>query len=761
MMAHQQEAIPEPELKSVVLPLSEAGNRAFYQHLSSNNYANLMLSVLMPFDLLFTYFFRYGRVANWDMVDAQNGQNPAAPDAPMDNGPMIEYTMAHPGVGAAVTLAFITMAGISLYWEAGRQQKIKNNSSAKHIFEQLKTVKREGEVLSAQDEKEEHPGFNDYIQELFRSNEHLTKKYKKIEFIGNDIQVTFQEGVKAGPESLYELNGHSYSIATFQDDPDTSPVEDESGSPRHGAAADKVQDKKEASISLGGKISKGLKEFGNQLINKVIFPLYQSACLASFVFGKQLINKVIFPLYQSACLASFVYWILWIGSGIFTGQFLPFAIVGMPDIVALGVPLLAGLAFPALKIYNYFSHDPLAQPNPKVADDADKAMAEKDVCVLLRRALSRQEYEIEKRMLERKLRDLGGQTMVNGNGRHPHRAANGNGHANGNGNGQANGHAARLSKMDQAILSLRNGGWFKPLLVAFSVASGSYVAIQYCTWIISTFVNYVLGQSAALSVLGVTTGWLLLAGALGYGIYKGVERYIGIQKTQEKVNVNVLTHADEVAALEERFEAQQRQLAQFGNSSHLTKKPVHYMEEQFFVDTSRRGPNKWTTLNKFNARLFQFINGACTGIFLARCFFVTKSALTIPSFLVASLSYPATVAALVIIGTAYGAFKVYEYHQQRKEAHAKSFLAARTERIECLREEVILGDLRLAVCLAERAVRPAVNGNGAVAGINGRAAGLFNGNRGQMQVAPAEVELAAAPNGLEPEPLPRAVGMGM
>ncbi|MES2218697.1 MAG: hypothetical protein V4501_09835 [Pseudomonadota bacterium] len=649
---------------TVTLPLSEAGKKTILTKLSADGYFSWMLSVLMPFDLLYTYFFRYGRVAYNDMINAPDPAHPIT----HDNGPMIDCTVMNPDVGAAVTLSFISIAVLSAHWEVERQVKIKNITSAKYVYDQLKTVLAEQKASEEQDaivnaarmldeaKQEEKAAprtpleerafelnhthdINRYIQLSFEADPHLTQNYSGIEFVGDNLKVKLKPGT---PPPAHHEHERVINRATAQEE-DDEVVQDELTTPPIVPAQPGL-----------------LKKITDAVINKFLYPVWQSTVLMSFVF-----------------------WIEWIGGGILTGDFNPWAVAGLPNAIAYGLPVLAGLLYPAIKIYNYINNYPKENTLEPTADE--KEAAEKDMSILLRRALARREFVIEKEALEKKLATYPRLEMHNGNG-------------------HANGHAANrgVSKLDEEILKLRGGQWFKPLLMLFSVATGSYVGAQYCTWILSGLANVLLGASVKSAILAVA-GWPLIIGPILYGCYKAYDTYLGVVDQHSKIEN--LPNQDEFTQLEKQLAQHQQKLADLGNPAPLKKTPVNHLEVQYFADVNRRGPSKWTTLNKVGARLFQFINGGCTGIFLARVFFVEGSAISLP-FAAAALSYPVTAIILAGIGIGYGLIKTYEYHQAKKDAHAKNLFATRTERLEYLRKEVVLAGLREQVCIAENHARP-------------------------------------------------------
>jgi hypothetical protein len=687
--------------KTVTLPLSEAGRKTFFTRLASDNYYNWMLSILMPFDLLFTYFFRYDRVAYNDMINAQH------PHSTNNNGPAIEYTMQHPAVGGAISVVFISIAALSAYWEVNRQEKLKNTHSAKYIYDQLKTVMYEQKtaehlkklkisgiadegtpVFGIEEEKEENAetkaehenkmnqmmDIQPYIEEFFASDEHLQKKYQRIAFVDDSLKVVFKPG-KAKPKHHNEPRVISRATGIDETEEDSPQDEMKDTPPPTPSVAALTATNNSASVKSADK-----KEDKPGLI-KQAFQLF--------------INKFLYPVWQSTVLMSFVYWIEWIGGGIFTGDFNPWGVAGVPNALAFGLPVLAGLTYPVIKIYNYYTNKPSNIPNEPTLDEQDEA--EKDMSILLRRALALREYVISKKDLlkninsyqsevnRHKVESLGQPRPVESTRKKDESTVS-----------TSKKPTLVYDKMDEEIKQLRDPKrlWAKPTIAFFSVALGSYVGLQYCTWILTALANLLFGASVKVAML-TAAGIPLLAGAALYGLYQAYEAYQGQVKlnskrvlSPEQADLEKKEH-DEIAQLERELAELRLKLGGNSFAMQFTKTPVNHLETQFFADPKRHGPSKWTGLNKFGARAFQFINGGCTGIFLARVFFVEGSAISLP-FAAAAFSYPVTIAILAGVGAVFGAFKVYEYTQSRNDAHLKNLIDTRTERLECLRREVDL-----------------------------------------------------------------------
>ena len=573
--------------------------------MSADNYSNLVQGVLVPADLLYTYAFRYGRLIAYDLPSA-HGISVAT------QGPMIDYTMQHPLVGAAVTVAVAGVSAATTYYEYKRQKKFLDNHSYKAIFDTF-------ENASAPVEKpaDNLDDINDYLLKVLEDDAALREKY---ELFAVDLQT-------------------KKFVVILKD---------------HTKEEDELAIKKEAE-------KPGL--------------------------FKKFTNKVLSPLWEALCLSSFTYWILWVGSGIITGQF-GVGIAGVPTAVAFGLPLLAGLAYPAIKIYNYFKNKRKSpqvgiaadENEPQATDDLSK-QTEIDACALLRRALLRREFEMQKKALRAQINELGGEP-------NPENVAAASAE-------QADDMAA-VNSIDEKISGLTKNKWTKTAVTLISVMGGTFIALQYGAWLVTDILNTlsvaVLGIPAISMILGA--GMMVLAGV--YGLYAAYNRYkeVGKHQANEKI-IALKDNQLELNNLEARLKNNQDKIASYEKKLELAPAPVinKYVEEQFFNDVTRPGPSKWTRFKKIATRAFHFINGVCTGIFLGRIFLVKGTAIALP-FAAAMLSNPITIGVLAGIGVLYGSFKLYQYIERRKEERALQLFEQRAERIACLKQEVELSGLR-------------------------------------------------------------------
>ena len=598
---------------TIPLDLSEQMKKTFHDQLSSQNYYNLLLGILMPSDLLYTYFFRYNRLLDVDLPNARDAGISGT------QGGYIDYTAAHPVVGVAVTFAFVAVAAASIYSVYLSQRRDMRNTSYKYLYDTFKDETKKKhieEIATSADETEEDKLaaiINHYLETILDEDAELKKKYEKI-----------------------RINHHTFEIKLRNSVAEQKQAEDNKPKPQ--------------------------------------------TLLRKFT------NKVLSPAWESLSISSFTYWILWIGASLFTGVLDSPGVFGVTPWVSFGIPILSGLLYPAIKVYNYYKNKRvkaamLSTEGLPVTSELKEAVT-KDACELLRRSLLRCEYELDKKSLEariaaqrNKISELGGDpTAQVFHFPKPKR---------------------KISVMDDKILKLKTGMTRKVTIALFSTATGMFVAAQYAAWIATDFIDVLFNVSIAIPVANVVLGALFFAAVGTFGLYNAYMRYDKVKEFESKKEINELgAKQAEILGLEQRLETHQQNIK--AHEKLLGRKPrpmsKTYLEEQFFTDVNRRGETNKTLIGKIGSRLFQFINGICTGVFLGRIFLVKGNALVLP-FAAAMFSTPVTIGLLVGVGVLYGAFKVYEYHKDRQERRAALLLNQRAERVVCLKREVELAAL--------------------------------------------------------------------
>jgi hypothetical protein len=398
-------------------------------------------------------------------------------------------------------------------------------------------------------------------------------------------------------------------------------------------------------------------------------------------FRRNIINKFISPAWEALGISSFAYWLLWLGSGVVNGEF-DVGVGGLNPAIGFGIPLAIGGAYMALKSYRWYKYqcENAVHTNTTQANlPTPKELAESQqlACQLLRRAILDRQFSAVKQSLKRELGDRY---------RKPAKVLAGK----------------YAESLDERIQTLGKQAKTKAATTFVSKSASAYIGVQYGAWIVTDILAKVANVTCAIPIVNTVCGWAFMAGSLAYGLYKGIKTYSAVKaqkvalasrvnETQQQAESLESVYKQKIAAINEK----QKLLKALGGNANLPK-TVNFKESQFYSDVTRKGESLWTRVKKGAVRALSFFNGVTAGAFIARALCVKGTAVFLP-FAAAALSNPITIGIVAGVGIAYGLFKLYEYHQARKEEHAKNLLAEYTERIDCLEHEVEIADVSLQV----------------------------------------------------------------
>jgi hypothetical protein len=398
-------------------------------------------------------------------------------------------------------------------------------------------------------------------------------------------------------------------------------------------------------------------------------------------FRRNVINKFLSPLWETLGISSFAYWILWMGSGVIRGEF-DVGVGGLDPAIGFGVPFAIGGVYMALKSYHWFKQyrAEAARANStqeNVPTPKELAETQQQACRLLRRAILDKQFNGVTKSLKREL----------GNSYHK----------------PVKVHAGKYAEsLDLRINQLGRNAKTKAATAFVSKTASAYVGVQYGAWIVTDVLAKVANVASAIPIVNTVCGWAFMAGSLAYGIYKGVKTYSAVKAQKRALASRVSDTQQQAESLETVYkqklaaiDTKQKLLKSLGGNAKLPK-TVDFKESQFYSDVTRKGESVWTRIKKGAVRALSFFNGITAGAFIARAFCVKGTAVFLP-FAAAALSNPITIGIVAGVGVAYGLFKLYEYHQARKEERALNLLKEYTDRIDCLEREVEIADICLQV----------------------------------------------------------------
>lgn len=389
--------------------------------------------------------------------------------------------------------------------------------------------------------------------------------------------------------------------------------------------------------------------------------------------GQFIVKKIISPIWHFLGIASTVYWILWIAGSMFTGHF-GYGIEGLGSLAGFGIPLLLSLPFLVMKGLNWDRHRKMAQnPNAATLEETQeaaslmrRAMLQHKFAMAKNQCLSEAEQKalLEDRKIQAQLQKVGSMTLAHG-----------------------------LRPLTQDIKT-------KTATTFASTLIGSYIAAQYSAWIVTDFIIkgiMRLSRSDAATyafpkIVNIIGGWALMAIALVHAIYRTAVTYQqrkGTAESTQELLRKAEYQSNELEQVLKDTQARVKLLKARLPLVNTPETPAEFSQPKLYTHLNVP-PKKgfWGHVDRvFNSRPFAFLNSFMTGVFLARIFFVKGAAILLP-FLAATLSNPVTVAILLAVGVAYGAFRVYQGEVEKREAAAKEALEKASEHTHCLKQQV-------------------------------------------------------------------------
>ncbi|MHB1948507.1 MAG: hypothetical protein ACYCQI_10395 [Gammaproteobacteria bacterium] len=395
-------------------------------------------------------------------------------------------------------------------------------------------------------------------------------------------------------------------------------------------------------------------------------------------------NKVLKPLKDSLGNASYMYWILFMVAVISVGEFAAAGIAGVPHVVSFGLPLLAALPLPALKIRNWFRNKGFA-----ISDEYArlKKIAEGDTPCLLAEAAKRVEFSHELTRLQKENEAffaakqklcLASPAMVASDTFSLINLIN----------------VTRESNHTPTPAQLPANTAFgaRPSVQAaatlYTATIGEYGMLQYNAWILSDFFKVGPSIACCIPFFGPIAGGVLIAVGLGLGIYEAHKKYKAIKRDQADAD-----HEKPTKSLVEIFVERQSQLqaltekrtdllakldhscASKGEKPYVLSKVLNKPIPQLPGDLNPvRKPFSLKSLWNSGRKLFSCFDWAATGIFFARLMFLPGTAVFLP-FAAAALSNPVTIGILVASGLLFVGVKLYQAHQKQKEMETRELMA--------------------------------------------------------------------------------------
>jgi hypothetical protein len=369
--------------------------------------------------------------------------------------------------------------------------------------------------------------------------------------------------------------------------------------------------------------------------------------------------------------ASYVYWIMWIGAGMFTGIFAS-GIAGIPLAVGFGIPLILGGLYTIIKSVNFFRK----KRHEANTDDAQEILqSQLEANSILRRAEAEQQADIANIILNQEIKKL---ALKNGNDYQK----------------TDFGQTELIDTYDEKINFIPKNKLKKGLVLASVGAAatlGSFVAVQYDSWITTDFLDKVFGVATA-DPTGFIAGAALMIVAVGLGMYQLYKAYKSFQATEKQLNV-LSTEEDVIAKQEARENRLREKLEKIqalkveldilapnsenkGVADEYINKTLNNLSNSEFMQPKAK-PSGWA---KFKNYLYTCLDGGMTGAFIARMGVVPGTAIYL-AFAAPLFLNPYAIAAIVTIAAvSYACLKMYRFYQAGLVKLAEAALLVTPER---------------------------------------------------------------------------------
>lgn len=415
--------------------------------------------------------------------------------------------------------------------------------------------------------------------------------------------------------------------------------------------------------------------------------------------GKK-VSAIISSSWITMGLCSFAYWILWMGCGIFTGNFgIGISAIGSWAFI---MPLAVAAVYPATRIRNWWLNhygNKIKTDNETViySENSEKSsLAALDLAKIMRKSA----FMIERERLEAELKEVNisvpNKEKVKG-----------------------------ILENDSKVAILTKNSRKRIAAEFIAVTISSFTGAQYAAWIITDLLK--VAANVTLNGVGFSMGFgiAFMACSVIYGAYKAYIKHKEIVRYREQsdeikaaldAKVNVLENiykdklslvqnlAGEITKLDQVGSWLSTQMNKFNNTMALAPK---------IPEQPKAGLRSY---------LYAFVNGITTGVLIARIATIAGTAVFLP-FAAAALGNPYTIGLIVTLGVVYGLFQVYQHWQKQEENSIKAIHTQREENINSLQDQIDLANLQIKL-LEDKKEKLQQNAISPLSEIKTRAAGI-------------------------------------
>lgn len=415
--------------------------------------------------------------------------------------------------------------------------------------------------------------------------------------------------------------------------------------------------------------------------------------------GVNNVRDFLTPFWVGLSTASFAYWIIWIGAAFFTGV-LAVGVAGVSAGVAFGVPGALGLMYPLIKGINYIRNNFFKERTAldkegdvRCPDKEKKTQAHYDANTLMQRALDLRNADMARMVINTERAKY---AKLNGHELTEEKAFE----------------YYPSSDFDEEVLYAVRSGKKKAAVEFVSTVVGLYVSLQYACWIVTDFLCVVGGIAAAADptpLVGMIVASCMLAAAVFAGIAQALKVYTNAAQKKEaleklelqenlRTTQNTLMNTlrgkmQEITLLKQQVAELEKNCAPEYKMHVSTQLTIATLEASSLLVPPPPPAPLW---RRALTGAYDLVQGGMTAVFVLRTLIVVgTSSYTFPFILglAPTLAFPPVTIAILVAGFfAFGAFKVYQAHQNRKKAEAEQLLLEGPEKLAKARQEIDTAD---------------------------------------------------------------------
>jgi len=602
----------------------------------SIQYFNLIMEGLAAADFVDTYLLRIPGVV---MTCLHNT---------FEVGPTIQFMCEHPALALGYTIGKIALCILGLDREFNKQaradkRKHLNNFLLQKALQELDSEHEEMALLEA--------------TRLSKAQIHNKNLKLKIEFFNKHLSSLLDDDLKVTFKAfeLIPLDDKQKTV-DLNEETEIFPFENL----RLRVIAHKSPKSEQQPVIVEASIQ-------DQNISKPVAETYPTRIYNTVL--KPLWNKAIVPLWDkfnilrnTIFIAAFVYWIEWITAALFNGGQMGVGVVGMPPVLAFGIPLVFALPYACIATYHYIKNGEWKKSREEIEMEKEAKLQSENLMIAAAKKLEIEILEKEQVYLSNKVSEYKIDFEV------------------------------EVFKISQNnILSFSGRRWVK-LKAANSLVTtmiSEEGLSQYVAWYVTDLLQIALSTTMMIPYVNTVVGSIFLGLTLVYGLIAMKKNYDQVQKEKIHKPEHEPTVVPSNEALEKKLKEHNQDLACLSREilkkrddiNSLIKKEQINLPGQPYISVPNcidRARDALEPEVPEKGPLLRFFENKMTGMFFARCFFVAGSAIVL-AFTVSTFGI-GSIVAVSALGVAYATAKYFEEKQKNTAEKRKQLITTTHER---------------------------------------------------------------------------------